>query len=501
MTSRRTVTARRRAHGAGRPLLIGIALGLGLVSAPAAHASTYRVYTASAASSMTLNAGDGVCTLAEAVQHASDNPIYNCTDFAPGSSEQRIELLESPNKPYSANHFKITSLTLVRQGIRIRVVGSGSGAFIDSTCPSVNPCSASAFVVPFKSIGFFERVTLTNTAGSRGSRLIENYGELGLNFVTITKGDVSGAQHPSGRGGGIFNGTTQGLFPAVISFAENTVITQNRAKKGGGIYNDSSIINELQATISNNSATLAGGGIYNISNSLDPGRPTNGTIETTGLSVTGNTARTGGGIFNRAWIELLSASTISGNSTTSSGSSGEKCTGSTSCDGMGGGVLNAHISASAADNTPSGSVTRFTLLSSTLSNNTASARGGAVYSVGVLELGGNAINGNRAADGAVIYMTGPTDGMQQYCNTYGASNVGTSTIMNNCVLVNGNCSNATGFFSIVSGSTGGRGDFRGCTFGGLRTPGQTTYMTASGNSTPLCQSAVIDINSRCPPQP
>jgi len=499
MTSRRTVTERRRGYRACRALLIGLALGLSLASAPAAHASTYRVYTASAASSMTLNAGDGVCTLAEAVQHASDNPIYNCTDFAPGSSEQRIELLESPNKPFSANHFKITSLTLVRQGIRIRVVGSGSGAFIDSTCTSPNPCSASAFVIPFKSIGFFERVTLTNTAGSNGSRLIENYGELGLSFVTITKGDVSGAQHPTGRGGGIFNGNTQGLFPALISFAENTVITLNKAKRGGGIYNDSSIINELQATISGNTATLAGGGIYNISNSLDPGQPTNGTIVTTGLTVTGNSARTGGGIFNRAWIRLLSDSNISGNFTTTSGNSLETCTGSASCDGMGGGVLNAHISA--VGNTPSGSVTRFTLLGSILSNNTASARGGAVYSVGVLELGGNAINGNKAADGAVIYMTGPTDGMQQYCNTYGSGAVGTATLNNNCVVVNGACSNATSFFSIVSGSTGGRGDFRGCTFGGLRTPGQTTYMTASGNSTPLCQSAVIDVNSRCPPQP
>jgi len=58
---------------------------------------------------------------------------------------------------------------------------------------------------------------------------------------------------------------------------------------------------------------------------------------------------------------------------------------------MGGGVLSAHVD--------SGSDTRFELDSSILSNNTASERGGAVYNVGVLELKGNAINGNGAKDG------------------------------------------------------------------------------------------------------
>jgi hypothetical protein len=108
------------------------------------------------------------------------------------------------------------------------------------------------------------------------------------------------------------------------------------------------------------------------------------------------------------------------------------------------------------------------------------------------------MNGNKAPDGALLYVTGPTDGAQQYCHLYGAADPGSATINDNCVTVNGTCSNATPFFSIVSGSTGGRSDFRGCGFGGLPTPGQTTYMTATRNSTPYCQSAVIDSSSRCP---
>ena len=218
MRIRRSVNQRQRRHIARRPILpgIGIALGLSFLSVSEARASTYRVYTSSAASSMTLNANDGFCSLAEAVQHATGNTKYNCTDFDPTSDEQRIELVESAGKPFSTNHFKITGpLTLSRQGVRIHIFGSTG--FIDSTAPN------SSFVIPFKSIAFFERVTLTNTAGSAGGRLLENYGELQLYGVTITKGDVTGPQNPSGRGGGIFNGNTQGLFPGLISFAENSV--------------------------------------------------------------------------------------------------------------------------------------------------------------------------------------------------------------------------------------------------------------------------------------
>ena len=472
MMSQRTATPRRRRVAFKSILGLGIALGLGLVSVSEASASTYHVYTESAASSMTLDANDAFCTLAEAVQHASGNTRYNCTDHAPSSTEQRIELKVSPNKPFSTNHFKITSLTLNRQGVRIRIFGSG--AFIDSTA------TYSAFVIPFKSIAFFERVTLTNVAGSAGGRLVENFGELGLYGVTITKGNVTGSQHTTGHGGGIFNRNTQG-YPAVISVAQNSLITGNEARKGGGIYNDSGIIKELKVTISNNKATLAGGGIYNFSSTPAGQDWTNGKIVSAQTLVQGNSARAGGGVFNRGLVELLEGSSITGNFTTTTGNSGETCTGSNSCDGLGGGVLSAHLS--------SGSLTRFQLRKSAFSNNTASARGGAVYSVGILELAANTMNDNKAPDGAAIYVASPTDGSQQYCNVYGNSTYGVATIK-------GNIANSGGY-SIVSGGPGSASDFRECTFGG-----RPTYMTATGNSSPACNSAAVDSdpNFACPQQ-
>lgn len=485
MISRTLVTQERRQHVARGPMLSGIGIALGLALAPAAaNASTYRVYTANAASAMTLNASDGFCSLAEAVQHARGNTVYNCTDFAPSSSEQRIELRESANKPFSTNHFTIsqTPLTLVRQGIPIRIVGIGTGASIDSTVYS-------AFIILFKSIGYFENLKLTNTAGSGGGRLIENYGELGLLSVTIANGDVTGPQHTTGRGGGIFNGNTaNGLFPAFISFAQNSVITGNKARRGGGIYNDSGIINELSVTISNNTAT-EGGGIFNISTTPMNQDFTNGIIRSVNTKIQGNKARAGGGIFNRGLVELLAGSAITGNSTVTTGTaSAEPCMGSANCDGLGGGVLSVH--AVPTQQVPVTSDARFMLQTSTLSSNTATARGGGIYSVGVLELAGNAINSNQAADGGAIYTSVPTDGAQHYCNTYGDATAGPATF---------NSNTASSGYSIVSGSNGGSIGFRACVFKGLKNPTQPTYMTAASNGGPnYCKAEAVDPGSRCP---
>jgi hypothetical protein len=484
MIGRRTVIQERRRHVACGPIFagIGIALGLGLVSVSEARASTYRVYTSSAASAMTVNANDGQCSLAEAVLHVNgtNNNVKYCDDFAVGSAEHRIELLQATNQPYSTNHYKITSLTITSSK---RVSISGFGAFIDSTSFSGFVIGVKGAPMPQSTTVFFERMTLTNTAGSSGGRLLENYGTLQFYGVTITKGDVTGSQHQTGRGGGIFNAGT-------ISFAENSLITENKAKRGGGIYNDAGVINELGINISKNTATMAGGGIYNISTTPAPGPATNGTINTAVLSLTENSAPTGGGIFNRGVINL-NQSVITGNYTVGTGSQ-ETCPvsngftlppGTTSCDGSGGGVVSAH---------QSGAETRFMLLEGTLSNNTASVRGGAVLCSGVLELGGNTMNNNAAQNGAAIYVVGPTDGTGEYCHVFGddGNHVGPATI-------NGNTASAG--YSIVSG---GSPTMRKCIFGGLSGPGQPGFLTATGNSSPnFCKPGTVDPDSSRCPQP
>jgi hypothetical protein len=453
MTNCRTVTQRRHRQVACRPLLIGIGIALSLGSVSVAEASTYRVYTSSAATSMNVNSNDGMCTLAEAVLHVNGaNRSKYCDDFASGSAEHRIELLQAANTPYSSNHFKIGSLTITSSK---RVSIAGFGAFIDST-------GYSAFVIGAKGATgvqptvFFERVTLTNAAATAGGRLIENYGNLQLYAVTITKGDVTGSQHDTGRGGGIFNAGT-------ISFAQNSLITSNKAKRGGGIYNDAGFIYDLAVTISWNSATLAGGGIYNRS-STSSGEPANGLVLGAGLTITRNTANSGGGVFNRSKMEVQNTAITS--NTAFGGTSDERCALNQVCDGSGGGVMNMHSS---------GATASFRIEdSSTISDNVASKFGGGVYSVGTLNLAAMTISGNRAQTGAAILSIAPTDGSGHYCNVSG--NTGPVTINNNIASIN---------FSILAGNGTEK-----CIF--------FPPVTGSGNSNLRCDMPSVHSSSTCP---
>jgi predicted outer membrane repeat protein len=349
------------------------------------------------------------------------------------------------------------------------------GAFIDAT-----GTAASAFVIgvkgaaPSQSAVFFERVTLTNAAGAAGGRLLENYGTLQLYGVTITKGDVTGNQHPSGIGGGIYNA-------GAITSGEGCVITGNRARRGGGVYNDAGTIDDLfSTTISSNFASQAGGGIYN----AFTGPTTYGKILSGGLTITQNKARTGGGIFNRGWIELT-ASSITSNATLSTGNSDESCTG-VSCDGTGGGVVSVH--GTKANMNTSAVVTRFNLMDgSEISGNTATLRGGAISSAGALQLTGFTMNSNTAPDGAAIYVVSPTDGSGEYCTIAGDDGV-----QDGPAAIIGNIANPG--YSILSGGVV-HDSFR-CTFAG-----SPNYLVARGNSSPkLCNPIALNQVSTCPVQ-
>ena len=117
--------SRRRAVLAGLGTLIATTLGAG----PSALAASYQVYTSSTIAASSLNAGDGYCSLAEAVASVNQgSPAYNCTDFAPGSAAL-ITLIEAPGKPYGNNPYVIGTLTLNRS-VRIQTSEEGFIAYI-----------------------------------------------------------------------------------------------------------------------------------------------------------------------------------------------------------------------------------------------------------------------------------------------------------------------------------------------------------------------------------
>jgi hypothetical protein len=494
MTFSTAISRDRQQHAAWRPTLIGVgvALGMTLASISEARAALYQVDTGTAATSMTV-ANDGKCTLVEAVMHVNgkNNGVTYCNNLDTQLQEHRIELVQAANKPYSTNHFKITKLAITTN-VRVSIKGYG-GAVIDS---NFGNNIFSAFVIGVKggavnqATVFFDRVTLTNTALSNGGRLVENYGTLQFYGSSFLNGDVSGSRHASGRGGAIYNA-------GLISFAEGSVLKGNKAKKGGAIYNDAGLINELAVTITENSATQAGGGIYNTTSITSlVALEDNGVILTYGASITKNKAAAGGGVFNRGRVELYQS--ILSDNQAIGGSSGEDCALGQVCDGIGGGALSMHI--------VNGPETRFNLsVGSDLSRNTATGVGGAVYSVGTVDLGGMTSSSNRATNGAFLYYVHSGDTGQSYCNI-GASApdgaYGPTSITNNTATLASGYSIVAGDNDGVIGNTPAPGaPTVGCSFAGM----DRVNLTASGNSpltpanAPRCQPGIINTaNSSCP---
>ena len=421
----------------------------------AAQAAVYNVYTNSSSGNgtMTKNANDGFCSLAEAIDSVNaGSPQWNCVDSFPGSNAI-IQLWEGPGRPFAQNHFVIaqtpTQNTLT---ITADVTLAGNGAYIDSTTTSALTISSSASVE-------ISGVTMAYT-GTNGGRLIHNSGELAIFSSTLKNGNVTPLL--GGLGGAIYNAST-----GVISYLGVDVsLIGNKAKRGGAIYNSAGRIDNLRGLIQGNSATMAGGGIYNLSTAFSGG-PSNGIIYANGVTITKNSAKAGGGLFNRGYFQMTGGS-ITLNNVSGTGS-GETCNGSQSCDGAGGGVVSAPASSTlAAGFNTMGGVT--------ISANTASGLGGAIYTAGQLSLTGVTLVDNRASSGAAVYSV--PQGISFYCQIGSGA-----TFTNNAVTVSGG-------YSILDGlALQPNTDFDRCTF---------SNVVASGNTPPRCNPNMLFPGSVCP---
>ncbi len=162
-----------------------------------------------------------------------------------------------------------------------------------------------------------------------------------LDSLIITKGNGTAPNtedNTTTGGGGIQNNS--GNTGGVVLTVKNSIISDNSADNGGGIYNkDQSTMTITNSTISGNTATGNGGGIYS-----------DGKLTVTGSTISGNTTTggDGGGIRDGTDISITN-STISGNS----------------ASGSGGGIYNNGA---------------LTMTNSTLSGNSAGALGGGIDS-------------------------------------------------------------------------------------------------------------------------
>ncbi|MCP4539292.1 MAG: hypothetical protein GY832_19320, partial [Chloroflexi bacterium] len=157
---------------------------------------------------------------------------------------------------------------------------------------------------------------------------IYNAGTLTIQDCTIADNEVR-YKYSSGRaqGGGIYNAGTLTITGSVLSgnqatsaqyryggaiyhsgtalLVSNSVISDNQAKLGGGIFvnNSSSTLTIINSTLSGNHAYNEGGGMYN-----------QGTVVITNSTVANNSAgNDGGGVYNKS-VLAINNSTFSGNS-------------------------------------------------------------------------------------------------------------------------------------------------------------------------------------------
>ena len=228
--------------------------------------------------------------------------------------------------------------------------------------------------------------------------------------VTISGVTIRGG-NPANDGGGILMRTDLAIYNVSLILT-NSVVSNNSATNGGGIFELSGSLMISDSIINGNTSTGIGGGIFNNTGTImtltnvtvgmnvaegDAGGIYNGGSATlNSVTINSNVSSAeGGGIFNNG-TETMTNTTISANSATI----------------MGGGIINftegtitnSTISGNSTTNQGGGIFTGGTLLLTnvTISSND-SGIGGGIFSFGTETLINVTINGNNAGDGGGIF--------------------------------------------------------------------------------------------------
>ncbi len=185
--------------------------------------------------------------------------------------------------------------------------------------------------------------------------------------VTLTDSTVSGNAASAAIGGGIRNQGSLYLYSSTIS--------GNQAATNGGDIDNQGNLTAIDSTIAFGTAASVsgfGGGITN-----------SGTMTLTDSIVAGNSAFSGGGIYNSNFgMVTLNDSTVANNTDANF----------TARIPSGGGIDNKG--------------TLYLVDNSIVSGNYSAAKGGGIYNSGVVSLTDSTVSGNQAQDGGGIYSVG-----------------------------------------------------------------------------------------------
>ena len=288
--------------------------------------------------------------------------------------------------------------------------------------------------------------------------------------LTMTNSTVSG--NSASYGGGVFDRST------VTDTMTDCTISGNSANIGAGIDGVGAVEVLTGCIITGNTATGRAGGIYN-----------SGTLTLTDSTVSDNTAYEGGGIYNSSYATAtVTGSTITGNSTPSTGGGGggvanfgqlimvdSNVTGNTAV--LGGGIYNLF-----------GGVV--TLTDCTISGNFAYVGGGGLLNYGAsATLTDCTVSNNTILTGGVYNSGGGGiyNGGTSTLTLTGTTISGNASVGNGGGLLNANYSTATLTNTTISGNTAsgsGGGVYNGDTFVPTGTTPTTITLincTVSGN--------------------
>jgi predicted outer membrane repeat protein len=229
-------------------------------------------------------------------------------------------------------------------------------------------------------------LTITNgrvTNDNGGGIFVAAGGSLSVSACNLTGCIATITPNGTARGGGIYS------LGGMVMISNCTLTGNTCGVDGGSLSNDGGQMTVSASSFSGNSAN-SGGGIYNGGvNSFG------GTLTVTGCTFTGGLAANGGGLANdRSGVATVTTSSFIGNFAL-----------------QGGAIYNASL----------GGGVLLTVSSSTFTRNTAITRGGGIYNTSMLTVSNSTFNGNSA----VVNDGGGID------NDTGTLTVSNSTISDN----------------------------------------------------------------------
>ena len=289
-----------------RALLV-FAFALGASRVQVAHAASLIVNS----TADNLTAGDGFCTLREAITNANSDSDTTSGDCVAGTGNDRITFSVSG------------TITLAST---LPAISDPAGLTIDGAAQSITISGnlmVQVMVANSAAVLMLQTLTIAHgrSGGSGGG--IENNGTLTVTNIIFST-NFGGPGFSVAGGGGIWNTGTLtvinstfsgnnadyaggGIWNTGMLTVINSTFSHNGAVAGTGIENDGTLT-VTNSTFSSNGALLFGGGIDN-----------NGILMVTNSTFLGNSASSsGGGIYNTGALTVTD-SNFSGNSATNGG--------------------------------------------------------------------------------------------------------------------------------------------------------------------------------------